>query len=90
MKILDFNLQKMNGNFWGQKFWPHQDFIRSKELVQIAVHTNENTKDIAEIKSQMATKEDNVITRYNCDRYYCIPISNAKSISTKKFHKLYK
>ena len=36
----------------------NQDFISSKELVQIAVQTNENTKDIAEIKSQMATKED--------------------------------
>ena len=36
----------------------NQDFISSKELVQIAVQTNENTRDIAEIKSQMATKED--------------------------------
>ena len=36
----------------------NQDFISSKELVQIAVQTNENTKDIAEIKSRMATKED--------------------------------
>ena len=36
----------------------NQDFIGLKELVQIAVQTNENTKDIAEIKSQMATKED--------------------------------
>ena len=36
----------------------NQDFISSKELVQIAVQTNQNTKDIAEIKSQMATKED--------------------------------
>lgn len=36
----------------------NQDFIGSKELVQIAVQTNQNTKDIAEIKSQMATKED--------------------------------
>ena len=36
----------------------NQDFISLKELVQIAVQTNENTKDIAEIKSQMATKED--------------------------------
>ena len=36
----------------------NQDFIRSKELVQIAIQTNQNTKDIAEIKSQMATKED--------------------------------
>ena len=36
----------------------NQDFISSKELVQIAVQTNENTKDIAEIKLQMATKED--------------------------------
>ncbi|WP_347152034.1 ORF6N domain-containing protein [Peptostreptococcus anaerobius] len=35
----------------------NQDFISSKELVQIAVQTNQNTKDIAEIKSQMATKE---------------------------------
>lgn len=36
----------------------NQDFISSKELVQIVVQTNQNTKDIAEIKSQMATKED--------------------------------
>lgn len=36
----------------------NQDFISSKELVQIAIQTNQNTKDIAEIKSQMATKED--------------------------------
>lgn len=36
----------------------NQDFIGSKELVQLAVQTNENTKDIAEIKSQMATKND--------------------------------
>ena len=36
----------------------NQDFINSKELVQIAIQTNQNTNDIAEIKSQMATKED--------------------------------
>ena len=36
----------------------NQDFISPKDLVQIAVQTNQNTKDIAEIKSQMATKED--------------------------------
>ena len=36
----------------------NQDFISSKELVQIAVQTNENTKDIDKIKSPMATKED--------------------------------
>ena len=36
----------------------NQDFIGSKELVQIAIQTNKNTKDITEIKSQMATKED--------------------------------
>lgn len=36
----------------------NQDFISSKELVQIAIQTNQNTNDIAEIKSQMATKED--------------------------------
>lgn len=36
----------------------NQDFISSKELVQIAIQTNKNTNDIAEIKSQMATKED--------------------------------
>ena len=36
----------------------NQDFIGSKELLQIAVQTNQNTKDIAEMKSQMATKED--------------------------------
>ena len=36
----------------------NQDFIGSKELVQIAIQTNQNTKDIAVIKSQMATKED--------------------------------
>ena len=36
----------------------NQDFISSKELIQIAIQTNQNTNDIAEIKSQMATKED--------------------------------
>ena len=36
----------------------NQDFIGSKELIQIAIQTNQNTNDIAEIKSQMATKED--------------------------------
>ncbi|HGP0548069.1 TPA: ORF6N domain-containing protein [Streptococcus pyogenes] len=36
----------------------NQDFISSKELVQIAIQTNQNTKDIEGIKSQMATKED--------------------------------
>ena len=36
----------------------NQDFIGSKEFIQIAVQTNQNTKDITEIKSQMATKED--------------------------------
>jgi len=36
----------------------NQDFISSKELVQIAIQTNQNTNDIAEIKSKMATKED--------------------------------
>ncbi|HHS2776546.1 TPA: ORF6N domain-containing protein [Streptococcus agalactiae] len=36
----------------------NQDFISSKELVQIAIQTNQNTKDIGGIKSQMATKED--------------------------------
>ena len=36
----------------------NQDLISPKDLVQIAVQTNQNTKDIAEIKSQMATKED--------------------------------
>ena len=39
-------------------FIENQDFIGSKELVQIAIQTNQNTNDIAEIKSQMATKED--------------------------------
>lgn len=34
----------------------NRDFIGSKELVQIAVQTNQNTKEITEIKSQMATK----------------------------------
>ena len=36
----------------------NQDFISPNDLVQIAIQTNKNTKDIAEIKSQMATKED--------------------------------
>lgn len=36
----------------------NQDLISSKELVQLAVQTNQNTKDISEIKSQMATKDD--------------------------------
>ena len=39
----------------------NQDFIGSKELVQIAIQTNKNTNDIARIDSKMntlATKED--------------------------------
>ena len=39
----------------------NQDFITSKELLQIAVETNQNTKDIATINnkiSTLATKED--------------------------------
>lgn len=36
----------------------NQDFIGSKELVQIAIQTNQNTNKYCEIKSQMATKED--------------------------------
>lgn len=39
----------------------NQDFITSKELLQIAVQTNQNTKDIATINnkiSTLATKED--------------------------------
>ena len=39
-------------------FIENQDFIGSKELVQVTIQTNQNTNDIAEIKSQMATKED--------------------------------
>lgn len=39
----------------------NQDFIGSKELVQIAIQTNKNTTDIAKINdkiSTLATKED--------------------------------
>lgn len=36
----------------------NRDFIGANELAQLAIQTNQNTKDIAEIKSQMATKED--------------------------------
>ena len=36
----------------------NKDFIGANELAQLAIQTNQNTKDIAEIKSQMATKED--------------------------------
>lgn len=39
----------------------NQDFIGSKELVQIAIKTNKNTTDIAKINdkiSTLATKED--------------------------------
>ena len=39
----------------------NQDFISSKELVQIAIQTNKNTNDIAKINdkiSTLATKED--------------------------------
>lgn len=35
----------------------NQDFIGSKELVQLAIQTSQNIKDIEEIKSQMATKK---------------------------------
>ena len=36
----------------------NKDFIGANELAQLAIQTNQNTKDIAEIKFQMATKED--------------------------------
>lgn len=36
----------------------NKDFIGANELAKLAIQTNQNTKDIAEIKSQMATKED--------------------------------
>ena len=36
----------------------NKDFIGANELAQLAIQTNQNTKDIAEIKSKMATKED--------------------------------
>ena len=36
----------------------NRDFISSKELAQIALQTNQNIKDIAEIKAQLATRED--------------------------------
>lgn len=39
----------------------NQDFIGSKELVQIAIQTNQNTKEISELNNKMstlATKED--------------------------------
>ena len=37
----------------------NQDFISPKDLMQIAVQTNQNTKDIAEIKYQVLTKQKN-------------------------------
>lgn len=36
----------------------NRDVLGAKEILQISVQTQENTKDIAEIKEQMATKED--------------------------------
>lgn len=36
----------------------NQDVLGSKALLQLATQTNQNTKDIAEIKDTMATKED--------------------------------
>ena len=36
----------------------NQDLIGAKEILQISVQTNRNTEDIAEIKEQMATKEE--------------------------------
>ena len=36
----------------------NRDLIGQKELLQLAVQTNQNTQDIAEIKETMATKED--------------------------------
>lgn len=36
----------------------NQNIIGTKEMLQIAVQTNQNTKDIVEIKDTMATKED--------------------------------
>ena len=51
----------------------NQDFISPKDLMQIAVQTSQNTKDIAEIKSRMATKEDlkNVMENFiDLDTYF--------------------
>ena len=47
--------------------------ILPKDLMQIAVQTSQNTKDIAEIKSRMATKEDlkNVVENFiDPDTYF--------------------
>ena len=47
--------------------------ILPKDLMQIVVQTNQNTKDIAEIKSRMATKEDlkNVVENFiDPDTYF--------------------
>lgn len=62
--------------------------------MQIAVHTNENTKDIAEIKSQMATKEDlkKVMDNFiDPDTYKHFPLMNGDKIEADvAYTKIYK
>jgi len=72
----------------------NQDFISSKELTQIAIQTNQNTKNISEIKSQMATKEelkkvmDNFI---DPDTYKHFLIMDGKKIEADiAYQKIYK
>ena len=36
----------------------NRDILGAKEILKISVQTQENTRDIAEIKDKMATKED--------------------------------
>lgn len=36
----------------------NQDFLDSRALLQLVMQTNQNTRDIAEIKETMVTKED--------------------------------
>ena len=72
----------------------NQDFISSKELVQIAIQTNRNTNDIAEIKSQMATKEDlkKVMDNFiDPETYKHFLLMNGDKIETDVAHtKIYK
>lgn len=72
----------------------NQDFISSKELAQIAIQTNQNTKNISEIKLQMATKEelkkvmDNFI---DPDTYKHFLIMDGKKIEADiAYQKIYK
>lgn len=72
----------------------NRDVLGAKEILQISVQTQENTKDIAEIKEQMATKEDlqKVMDNFiDPDTYKHFLIMNGQKIEADAaYSKIYK